>query len=488
MRIPFTTKSGRKIPHKPRFYVSRSKRTYVLRSSDRIDFRFDIKVKTRWDLFEDILELDLSLKRFDPIEIPWKSDMVAKFQALDNMVACEASGVTKRDPLLYSEMEPIARYMSPTSCYWELFCWRPELDKMFDSGYDHKVRLGREARQHAMPTWFNVDFGDNLYFGLCLFHQNFNLAEDPIYESGNIEFPKTLLEPLDDKRSNPKQCVDERSNPKQYVDGRSNPKQCVDKDILQTAMMNHDDATTNSYSLLDIEWLNLATYIVYAAWVQNSYKSTESPIRFIDWSWCNRWRDIGENYINLMQSHITHNLVCNRKLAYRETYVLAGSQPPPTAKHKLYQLSHTQLSPEDKTFVYNIIARTHLAAGSGKYSIFSRHVSSPKCNGYDILRFVGLNFFTPLTPLNFRVYESGAMDMGADPFSVLYGTTNYKIIKTYVDSNSEIKPEKLLHLITKIKSELGVDALNAIKAILTCYVSLFTDKTIPSSAIAFCQM
>jgi hypothetical protein len=433
---------------------------YALKSIDGIVFKFDLSAKTRWDLFEDILELDPNMKRFDTIDVQWNSDIVEKFQALDNLinvVSSDTCRIFERKPLLYSELEQIARYMSPVSCYWELFCWRPELDQMPDFGYDYKVRLGREARQHAMPIWFVL--GPNAQKCLSPFtlHNNFNLANDPIYQ-GNVEFSKEIVNVL--LKENLK-----------YGD-------------VVTAMMNSDDVTTDSYNLLDIEWLNLATYIAYAAWVQNSYKHDELPIRFIDWTWCGRWRDIGENYSKLVLTDCTkHNLVFNKRISTHTTYVLAGSFPPLTPSSASYQQGATlKLSPEDKIFVYNLVAKTHSAAKSLKQVRLFSGVTSDR--SYDMLCAVGLTYFAP------KMYrDSYFRTFDMDPFTLLYKLENEAITFKYV-IYEEIYPRDCAEIYAEFNDKFGADAVLAIKSILKCYAKMVSDEHIlrMKSVNTFCEL
>jgi hypothetical protein len=439
-------------------------RTYVLRSSDKIEFKFEQSANRRWDLFEDILELNLELKRFDPIDIPFDSDIVTKFRDLDNMIANEASNSTEREPLIYMEMEPIARYMSPANCYWELFCWHPELDQMTDFGYSYKVRLGREARQHAMPRWFVTTPATDPF----LFHKNFNLRRDPVYVHKDQPFGKDSIETETHKRNLVLTPVGSR----------------------ETAMMNSDDDTSTSFTLLDIEWLNLATYIVYAAWVQNSYKQSnpELPIRFIDWTWCGKWREIGENYTKLAHKVSCHDLTHDKPLTYCDTFILAGSipdpgivlaaglelPPDPMANLSLPNHVHDLRSAGDETFIYNKVVNI-------QPSLMQMFHDSA---GYNILLQTGLDAFPPIEDRKIWYSHSHIESV----FMSVYAFMNHEIIHRYANDEGIIPRRNLRCISDEIKTKFGANALHTIKTILRYYRATSKCKSKLHKINTFCQL
>jgi hypothetical protein len=430
-------------------------KSYVIKSSDNVEFKFDQGITKRWDYFEDRLEFieDLSeknSKRFEPFDVRWNSKVVAKFQMLDNMIADINKGFDGSDPLIYNEIEPIARFMSPTDCYWEIFCLRDDLD-VVPTGmtltekqkliHDYKVRLGKAARLHKMPLWFATDMflvkNDPV-----LSHNNFNLCFDPIYRLGDVE-------------------------------------------------IKHP---TERCTLSEITWLNLTTYIVYTAWVKNSYsRLKESPGQYIDWTFCGEWEKIGDNYKMLSENCKLEDLMENRTVSDLKLYALGG---PSTyycqtgrkliSAHEIYQICKA-----DRDFIYaRGVAGRKFDKEYTRLSFWQSHEWIARIIGIDhdlVYRYIleqnGLEWFVPP---KYRPRRS--WPCLTDIYAAVYAYTNRIIIQKYVRENCGLKRTDLRPLANDFREQLGSDALIAIQAILKTYLNRSLHSKALGKINTFCQL
>jgi hypothetical protein len=131
--------------------------------------------------------------------------------------------------------------------------------KSREFSYEECIVWGKYARSKPKPFWL-----DNL--DMHTYHSNFNLTYDPVYKET-------------------------------------------------------DPNLRNSY--LEIEWLNLITFLLWEAWVKSSY-SNHIEMQHIDWTFRSKIEDFGDNWRTLNADSNLEELTEPVVGLHSETYLLAG--------------------------------------------------------------------------------------------------------------------------------------------------------------------